>query len=155
MSPWLRRLLRAPRHLYRHRLGWLLGHRFLQLSHQGRRTGRQHHTVLEVVRYDRATGEATVVSGFGARSDWFRNLQAGSEAVVSIGRSRAPARYRIVDADEATDVIADYERRAGLARPVVRAALSRLLGWPYDGSDDARRRLAVELPMVAFRPAHH
>ena len=32
--------------LYRVRLGWLLGHRFLLLTHQGRKTGRILQTVL-------------------------------------------------------------------------------------------------------------
>lgn len=152
MSPSLRRLLGAPRHLYRHGWGWLLGHRFLQLSHRGRKTGRLHHTVLEVVRYDPATGEAVVMSGFGNESDWLRNLRAGSDIVVSIGRSSSPATYRMLPADEAIDVFADYERRNIMVRPVVRAVLGRLLGWRFDGTDDARRRLAEQLPMVAFRP---
>ena len=37
--------------------------------------------------------------------------------------------------------------------PIVRRVLSRLLGWRYDGSEDARRRLVCQLPLVAFRPA--
>jgi hypothetical protein len=50
----LRRLLRAPVYLYRWRLGWLLGRRFLLLIHVGHRTvghrtARQHETVLEIV----------------------------------------------------------------------------------------------------------
>ena len=36
--------------------------------------------------------------------------------------------------------------------PIVRATLSRLLGWHYDGSAQARARLTGELPFVAFRP---
>lgn len=150
----MRRLLGAPRQLYRHGWGRLLGHRFLQLSHRGRRTGRQYHTVLEVVRYDPTTGEATVTAGFGKESDWLRNIQAGSDVVVSIGRASAPATFRMLPPDEAIEVFADYERRNALIRPVVRAVLSRLLGWEYDGTDVARRRLADQLPMVAFRPAH-
>src|SRR5665647_3550063 len=94
--------------------------------------GRLHHTVLEVVRYDPATGEAVVLSGFGNESDWLRNLRAGSDIVVSIGRSSSPATYRMLPADEAIDVFADYERRNIMVRPVVRAVLGRLLGWRFD-----------------------
>jgi hypothetical protein len=36
--------------------------------------------------------------------------------------------------------------------PVVRRVLSWLVGWSYDGGDDARRRLVRELPLVEFRP---
>ena len=45
-------LFGLPRHLYRHRLGWVLGHRFLQLTHTGRSSGRTYKTILEVVHYD-------------------------------------------------------------------------------------------------------
>ena len=154
ISPTLRRLLGLPRVLYAHGWGWVLGHRFLQLSHRGRRTGTLHHTVLEVVQYDRVTGEAVVASGFGNRTDWLLNLRAGSDVVVSISRFSAPARYRELRTEEAVEVFADYERRNALARPVIRAVLSRLLGWQYDGSPAARLRLAEQLPMVAFRPVH-
>jgi hypothetical protein len=33
--PWLRKLLRAPIWLYRARLGFLLGHRFVYVAHRG------------------------------------------------------------------------------------------------------------------------
>lgn len=61
----LRSLLSLPIYLYRAHLGFLLGHRFLVLVHEGRRSGRRHETPLEVVRYDRSTQEATVVAGWG------------------------------------------------------------------------------------------
>jgi hypothetical protein len=52
-------------------------------------------------------------------------------------------------------VLADYERRNRWIAPLVRWVLSRLVGWRYDGSDDARRRLAGQLPLVAFQPDAH
>jgi hypothetical protein len=41
----------APVSLYRLHLGWLLGHRFLLLTHTGRRSGLRRQTVLEVMEY--------------------------------------------------------------------------------------------------------
>ena len=45
-------LLRLPIWLYRLRLGWLLGGRFLLLNHTGRKTGLPRRTVLEIVHHD-------------------------------------------------------------------------------------------------------
>ena len=146
-------LFGLPRHLYRHSWGWVLGHRFLQLTHTGRRSGRTYTTILEVIRFDSTSGEATVMSGFGPGSDWLRNIQANGRAEVSIGRSSFLATYRVVPIEEATAVFADYERRNRFAAPVVRLVLSRLLGWRYDGSESARRRAAEQLPSIAFRPS--
>ena len=65
----LRLVFRLPTYLYRYRFGWLLGHRFLLLTHRGRKTGRVHQTVLEVIAYDSATRESIVLSGWGERAD--------------------------------------------------------------------------------------
>ncbi|MGA8044630.1 MAG: nitroreductase family deazaflavin-dependent oxidoreductase [Dermatophilaceae bacterium] len=143
-------VLGLPRHLYRHGWGWLLGRRFLQLTHVGRRSGRVHTTVLEVAGSDQHSGEVMVVSGFGPGSDWLRNIQANGSAEISIGRESFPASFRMVPVDEATAILADYERRNRLAAPVIRFVLSRLLGWRYDGTPEKRRRAAEALPVVAF-----
>jgi deazaflavin-dependent oxidoreductase (nitroreductase family) len=74
-SPLLRQVFRAPDWLYRFGLGWVLGHRFVQLNHCGRSSGRLYRTVLEVVRYDPRTHESVVCSGWGKRADWYRNIR--------------------------------------------------------------------------------
>jgi deazaflavin-dependent oxidoreductase (nitroreductase family) len=152
VSPWLRSVLRLPDVLYRHGLGRLLGQRFLRLVHIGRRTGRSHATVLEVVRHDRHRSEFTVVSGFGTRADWLRNIDAGTPAEVTVGRHAFAADHRRLDREEAFAVMAEYERRHRAARPLLHRVLSWLLGWGYDGSDAARWRLVEQLPLVALRP---
>jgi deazaflavin-dependent oxidoreductase (nitroreductase family) len=148
----LRWLLRAPVYLYRWRLGWLLGHRFLLLIHVGRRSGRRRETVLEIVEYRNEGPEAVVISAFGLNADWLRNIRVNPNPEVVIGSRHFAAVYRILGADEAFRVLAGYERRNRFAAPVVRKVLSRLLGWHYDGSGEHRRRVAAELPFIAFRP---
>ena len=148
----LRRLLRAPAYLYRWRSGWLFGHRFLLLVHLGRRSGRRHCTVLEIVEYRRERREAVVISAFGSSADWLRNIEAAPHPEVMIGSQRFIAVHRRLAADEAERVLAGYERRNRLAAPIIRAVLSRLLGWRYDGSAEHRRRIAAQLPFIAFRP---
>ncbi|MFC4942845.1 nitroreductase family deazaflavin-dependent oxidoreductase [Pseudonocardia sp. GCM10023141] len=145
-------LLRAPAVLYDRNAGWLLGHRFLRLSHVGRRSGRRYRTMLEVVGVGREPAEFIVLSGTGRSADWYRNLQARPAVEVAIGRERFAPRHRVLGATEALAVLADYERRNRWAAPVIRVVLSRLVGWTYDGTPDARRRLVAELPFVALRP---
>lgn len=148
----LRWLLRAPVYLYRWRCGWLVGHRFLLLIHIGRRTGLHHETVLEVVEYRKERHEAVVISGFGPTADWLRNIAAAPTPEVVLGSRRFTATYRILGADEAVRVIERYERRHWLIAPIIRAVLSRLVGWSYTGSAADRRKVADQLPLVAFRP---
>ncbi|MGH3833698.1 MAG: nitroreductase family deazaflavin-dependent oxidoreductase [Pseudonocardiaceae bacterium] len=149
-----RALLRSPARLYDWHCGWLLGHRFLRLTHVGRKSGRRYQTMLEVIGTGPAAGEFLVVAGLGHAADWYRNLRATPAVEIAIGRSRFRPAHRTLDVKEAIAALADYERRNRWAMPVIRRMVSWLVGWRYDGTDPARQRLGRELPIVAFRPAH-
>lgn len=152
MPRWLKRVLAAPNALYGWGLGRVFGHRFLQLTHTGRTSGRRYKVVVEVMHYNRRTGEAVVMSGFGRTSAWLRNLNAGTPAWVDFGRGPVAAKHRMLDTGEATRVLLDYERRMRLAAPLVRLVLGRLAGFAYRGTDTDRRRVVEALPLVAFTP---
>ncbi|WP_084144819.1 nitroreductase family deazaflavin-dependent oxidoreductase [Amycolatopsis jejuensis] len=152
MNPVLRAVFRAPAKLYDRNLGWLLGKRFLCVTHVGRKSGRQYRTVLEVIGLRPAADEVLVIAGLGASSDWYRNIQAAPAAEVAIGRRTFVPEHRVLDQPEALAAITDYERRNILLRPVLRPVLTKLLGWRYDGSVEARRRLVAQLPIIAFHP---
>ncbi len=145
-------LFRAPVCLYRWRLGWLLGHRLLLLSHTGRRSGLRRQTVLEVVDYRKQGPDAVVVSAFGRDADWLRNIEAKPDEEVTIGTHHFAASHRFLSESEAMRVLRDYEHRNRLIAPVVRAGLSWVAGWPYRGQEDDRLRLVQQLPFVAFHP---
>ena len=153
MNSTLRRLFRAPAYLYRWQCGRLLGHRFLLLVQVGRRTGLTRHTVLEILEYRADGPEVVVMSAFGPKADWLRNIEATPIAEVVVGTLHFTADFRVLGSEEAVQVIAGYERRNRLVAPAVRLVLSRLLGWRYHGSDSDHRRLVAQLPLIAFRPA--
>lgn len=144
-----RLLLRAPILLYRARLGWLLGRRFVYVAHRGRRSGKRRETVLEVVRYDPDTLEIFIVSGWGTRSDWYRNLRTRPALEVRIGARRFPApRQRFLDPDETVRLMLDYRR----AHPRAWRRLAPILGLPLDpGQAEAAVR---DIPAIAFSPAN-
>jgi len=152
----LRHLLHAPVHLYQWRFGWLLGKRFLLLTHVGRRSGVRYQTVLEVMEYrehePEGSPEIVVMSGFGRTANWLRSIEALPEAEVTVGSLRFSAAYRALDTEDAVNVVRRYEERNRLIAPVVRFVLSRLLGWKYSGSESEHRRLVDQLPLIAFWP---
>jgi deazaflavin-dependent oxidoreductase (nitroreductase family) len=130
----------------------MLGHRFLRLVHRGRRTGREHEAVLEVLRFDASAGDAIVVSGFGPRADWYRNVLEHPRVLVEIGRDHFDAVAEPLEEGQAVQVLAQYEARHPMLRPFVHRLVSRLVGWRYRGTSDAERRRVVQvMPMIRLR----
>jgi deazaflavin-dependent oxidoreductase (nitroreductase family) len=138
-----------PIYFYRARLDWLLGYRFLLLTHQGRKTGTLHHTVLEVVDYNPATHESAVLSAYGERADWYQNILARPALEVRTGRSRFVPQQRSLGVDERLAALRIYRRRYRRAFQAVMG----FLGYPYDGSEPGLAALAQMVVMVAFRPS--
>ena len=119
-------LVRAPIWVFRGRLGFVFGGRFLLLEHCGRRTGRRRYVVLEVVDR-RPPGALFVVSGLGCRSAWFRNTIA--EPLVRVQTGIGPARPAVASelgAEAARETLARYAAAHPRAwqqfRPVLEAA---------------------------------
>src|SRR5664279_3639569 len=79
---------RFPIWLFRIHLGWIMGHRFLLLTHMGRKSGLTRQTVLEVVHYDKVTGACVVASGWGTKSEWYRNVIANPIIVFQVRNKR-------------------------------------------------------------------
>lgn len=137
-----------PAIFYRAHLGWLFGHRFLLLTHQGRKSGRIYHTVLEVVHYDAAMHESAVLSAYGERADWYQNILAHPALEVRISASRYTPQQRLLEPKESLAALRVYQRKY---RPAFRSVM-RFLGYSYDGSAAGLRALADLVVVVAFRP---
>ncbi len=137
-----------PLMLYRLHLGWLLGHRSLLLTHQGRKTGRLRHTVLDVMRFDPVTKECLVVSMYGEQSDWFRNIVVHPALEVQTGRDRFVPDQRILPPEEAQAVMDAFWRRYPRG---VHLGL-RLLGFQYDEAEASRAAILSSLRVVSLRP---
>ena len=139
---------RAPLWLYRAGLGWLLGGRFLELTHIGRKSGKERQTVLEVVKHDRQTGAYYVAAGFGPKSDWYQNVLANPQVKVRSGRQSMAARAVPLAAEESGLVLVDYAHRY----PLAFKELCQFMGYRVDGSDADIRALGQDLHLVALRP---
>ena len=83
---WLRkRLGRWPLPMYALGLGFLVSPWVMVLTTRGRKTGQARRTPLW---YDRQGDVLYCLSGWGASSDWLRNVIAHPEVSVQVGRRR-------------------------------------------------------------------
>lgn len=141
--------LKTPILLFRLKLGFLFGDRFLMITHAGRKSGTVYRTPLEIVVHDANSAEYIVCSGTGPNADWFRNITATPVTAVQVkNRVWAPTQ-RFLDPAEAAGRFADYERR----HPTAASRLLDSMGQSYDGTDADRVRMMGNIPMVAFSEA--
>ena len=139
--------LRIPIFLYRIKLGWLLGGRFLMLTHTGRKSGLPRQTIIEVVKHDKETNTYYVVSGWGEKADWYRNIRKTPQVTVQSGRRKFQTTAEFIPAENAIDIVNDYARE----HPIAFNELSVIFfGERMKSVSDAPRRIAEKMPMVAF-----
>ncbi|WP_433870463.1 nitroreductase family deazaflavin-dependent oxidoreductase [Saccharopolyspora sp. CA-218241] len=141
-------LARLPIPLFRIGLGPLLGGRLMVLEHRGRRSGEPRLVALEVLA--REPGALYLVSGYGRRSQWFRNVLADPAVRIWTGALRgAPGRAEVLPAAEARARLQRYRD----VHPAAARALGRALDLPAL-ADPAPlpEDIADRLPIVRIAP---
>lgn len=139
---------RMPITFYRMGIGWLLGHRFLMLTHIGRVSGLPRKAVLEVVRYDSTERKYVVASGWGEKADWFRNVLKNPHVHVQSGGDSFEALATRLSPDEAELEMLDYGRR----HPMALRELARIMGYRITADEAEYRALGRLVPMISILP---
>jgi len=130
-------------------LGWAvniwpqMGGRILVITHTGRKSGLRRRTPVNFAPID---GELYCTAGFGASSDWYRNILANPEVEVWLPRER---RRGVVEE------ISQDPRRIFLLRQVIIASgvVGPLMGInPRTMSDEAFDRVTSKYRLVRIRP---
>jgi len=144
----LRLMLRLPIWLYRLQLGWLLGNRFLLLTHVGRKTGLPHQTVVEVVSHNSTKDRYVIASGWGEKSDWFRNIKKTPSVSVEVGGRSFQAHATILSVAEAEEELLDYAHK----HPAAFRELAKFtIGEHLEATRQDCNKLAQSIPLVSLR----
>jgi len=145
----LRWILRLPILLYRTHLGWLLGGRFVMLTHKGRKSGQLRRVVLEVVYRDEETGAYFVAAGWRRHADWFLNIKANPCVRVDIRRQNFSATAEVVELIDATATFYSYAR----SHPFAFQELTQfMMGERLRSNQEDCIRLAVSVPLIRLVP---
>jgi len=146
---WFRLLLRLPILLYRLKLGWLLGRRFLLLTHTGRKSGVVHSTVLEVLRFDRGSHRCIIASGWGTRSQWYKNVLNDPRIRYTVGLRERRGRAVQMSIERAEHQLREYADRHPSA---IRKLTKFIIGERFEGTPAQYHRLAARVPVLELVP---
>lgn len=141
-------IFKLPLVLYRLRLGWLFGHRFLLLTHTGRKSGKVRQTILAVLSYDAGSKEIKALSAWNA-SEWYKNIQAAPAIMVETGLTRYAPVQRNLSAEEIAQLFVNYCRD----HPIFSRIVCRIPEWKWNSTYAEFLDLARTLRGVAFRPS--
>ncbi|MCA0438613.1 MAG: nitroreductase family deazaflavin-dependent oxidoreductase [Actinobacteria bacterium] len=113
-----------------------MGSRVCMVEHVGRASGQRRFVCLEVVeRPNRDT--FVLVSGFGRRAQWYRNLAANPQCWITVGRERRSAKATLLDAADSAQRLSRYQQTHPRAWENLKGAIEEATGRP-----------ATTLPMV-------
>lgn len=138
-------IVRAPIYAYKLRLGWLFGDRLIMIEHVGRKSGKPRYVVVEVV--DRpASGGCVVVSGFGERAQWYRNILANPHVRLFVGGNRpVGALAKPLPLEQAAAALHHYAEKYPKAWARLRPVFEETLGSPINED-------GTNLPMLLIKP---
>ena len=140
-------MLKLPLLLYRTGLGWLLGNRFMLLTHVGRRSGKVRQTVLAVLSFDHKTRQIMAVSAWSA-SDWYKNILKSPALQVQTRFTCYAPVYHSLLPEEIAALFEAYRSKY----PIFSRMVCRIPGWKWDSSHEEWLELAKTLRGVAFQP---
>jgi deazaflavin-dependent oxidoreductase (nitroreductase family) len=140
-------LFKVPILFYKLDLGWMPGRRFLLLTTTGRKTGRLHSTPLEFIH--KAEEDAYRVSpGWGANTDWYKNLLHDPHVMVQVGRRKFAAMAESAPDEESAQFMKSASRR----HPSMDRIWNRWTDKPLDGSWESYLHAAKFFPSVWLKP---
>jgi deazaflavin-dependent oxidoreductase (nitroreductase family) len=142
-----RLLYRIPLHMYNIGLrGWErhIGVQLMKITTKGRRTGKPHSVLVDVISHDQEEDAYYVSSAYGARADWVRNIRADPVFRVQVARRRFDAEARRVPGRDAEEMLMRYiEEHRGYVK-----GLYKMMGVDLDEISEGELRAILREEMV-------
>jgi deazaflavin-dependent oxidoreductase (nitroreductase family) len=120
-----------------------IGQRWIAITTKGRRSGKPHTVLLDLVGHDPALDRYYIQPGWPRGSDWVRNIEADPMVDAQVGRQRFRGRVVRVEGPEG----AQWAYRYAKEHPINSFLIGKLmLGWqpPIERGEAAVREWMAE-----------
>lgn len=144
---------KAPTALYRGIPAEIMRSRCVMLlTTTGRRSGQPRTTGVSFM----PLGDHFIIfSGWGIRSDWYKNLLANPEVTIQVGKRRMPATaVPVADPERRRELMRQMRSRSDQCGPPkpLRGLLRLTRAFDYEGDLDLAMQQGGELPVVELIP---
>ena len=114
LGRWLRAFFRQPIYIYD--CGFpgyerLFGQHWLLLTTKGRKTGKSHRVMLDLVGHDTEKKRYYIQPGWGRQSDWVKNIEGNPEVEAQVGKESFRARITEVSGSEGAEWLYRFRRQ--------------------------------------------
>jgi deazaflavin-dependent oxidoreductase (nitroreductase family) len=127
---------------------WAMGIEWIALETRGRRSGRLHTVMLDVVGHDVDRDTYYVQPAYGRHAAWVLNVTAHPDVIARVGERRFAARVRDASGAEGAEVVLRFVR----AHPWYARVIVWFVGYAdrIDRGDEELRRELTDTPVFAI-----
>ena len=129
--------------------GWerLVGAQWMLITTIGRKTGKARDVMVDVMDYDKASDTYYIEAAYGARADWYKNIQKDPIFEAQVGRRKFKARAGALSTEGAGEMLVQFYRN----KPAYTRSVMAMAGMKFKGEDDLRE-LGKNLTLLAVKP---
>ncbi len=125
----------------------LIGAQWMLITHIGRKSGKRYDSMVDVMDYDKATDTYYIEAAYGARADWYKNMQSNPVFEAQVGRRKFKARAGALSTEGASDMLVQFYR----TKPAYTRSVMAMAGMKFKDEDELRI-LGKNLTLLAIKP---
>ncbi|MDP1713530.1 MAG: nitroreductase family deazaflavin-dependent oxidoreductase [Anaerolineales bacterium] len=129
--------------------GWerMVGAQWMLITTTGRKTGKGRDAMVDVMDYDKATDTYYIEAAYGARADWYKNMQSNPIFEAQVGRRKFKARAGAISNEGAGEMLVQFYRR----KPAYTRSVMTMAGMKFKDEDELRA-IGKDLTLLAIKP---
>lgn len=138
--------------LYVHKMGFggwekLIGAEWMLIATTGRKTGKRREAMVDVMDYNKSSDTYYIEAAYGARADWYRNIQSNPVFEAQVGRRKFHARATPLSSADTGEMLVQFYRR----KPAYTRSVMAMVGMKFKDEDELRT-LGSNLTLLAVQP---
>lgn len=129
--------------------GWerLIGAQWMLITHIGRKSGKRYDSMVDVMDYDKASDTYYIEAAYGARADWYKNIQANPVFEAKVRRRKFKARAGALTTEGASEMLVQFYRN----KPAYTRSVMAMAGMKFRDEGELRE-LGKNLTLLAIKP---